>query len=1662
MRKILLMIGLMLCSTLILSGQTTTALSSGNWSDASIWSNGIPDNSKNTIIGQGISVNVDGEHQAGTLTVHGNLNVFENIVTTKSITTRWVHVNSGGVFQIGTASNSYDIGTFTLTLTGTDPNSTQSVPMANGALMDIRNNDGFLMAGGGGRLQFFGQDKLPFTKLSETAAVGTNSIIVENIIDRNHDGILSSSSDGQVNWEVGDQIVIASSSTVYTEEDVRTITAVQNLGSTTRYTLNSALTYMHHGEIEVYGNDIDSRSISPGGSLSMDMRAEVALLSRNVKIQGTAVQDTDGTLGDRANLVVGNNGKATNGVGGHIMIMPSAGQISVEGVQLDLMGQAGRLGRYPFHWHVARDRRGDYFKNSSITNSNNRGVVVHTTDNTVVEGIVLHDAHGHGFFTEDGVELNNKFINNIAFAIHRVHPDNDREGAAFVVDETDRFFDRTDRSRTTSAFWVANAGNDYIGNVVAGCEGSGFWFGQPARPRGAASQIVDYTNFLPRETPLATFNHNTIHSSVTGFVVALNGAGAPNGLSGGPFGENERTFGDVDPVYDNTTIYLTSIGLYPLVSNVRHTFPNFKAADNNFFSWDSDPTLIKDALIIGRSRANLNQNGREVAGVALYHGNTIIERAHIAGFRNRARFFIPQGGGNRVRSGAEVERLSYENDGSYGNMSATQATDFNNIRDVYDRDGTLTTPFGGGAGYSFTAVNDWAIDESLGDIVENRSNRFRATVSKQRFVNLETPTSSNAALESRTPKITFTSPHGLTRDFVKRNNFNQRRISLRMNGEYTVNFPEGFDSENNALRITLHQWSMPSNSVGVVLRMVNQANNIKPKNTASGIDLERVNTLQALRNANVDSYFTANNNDLYVRIMNRGQGIHGNFIDFVGVSEASCDNSTEISTEYFIDGTRGTGQDFVNIAQDQSFTISGFPDFNTYTITRPNGTEVLGDVIFDSFRIEDEGTYTITNQFGCSKQLRVIFDRDPKFSLSLNKPATQSSGTNRPASRAVDGFTLGNANLNSVSQTETEVNPWWRVDLQGEFDIDSIVVSNRYEFRPERNTGARVLVGNVNSTNPADFTEVGVLNGSEITNTFSNLSARGRYVLIHFEGRTSLNLAEVEVYGEEELLVPPSVSFSNIREGQTFDVGEDLYVLVNATDTDGTIANVRLFIDGAFIRQEGLVPYEWGLAVQNDALLQNVQAGAHTLKAVATDNDGQTSEEEIDILVQNPLVVSFSNIGEGQIFDVGEDLYVLVNATASGTIANVRLFIDGTLIRQENLAPYEWGLAVQNDILLENLQAGNYTLRAVAQGDNGVTSEASVNIIVNDNIINGATLFTDCNFEGESAVFEVGIYDFGAFTSRFSNDRLSSIRIPDGLRATLYQHGGFNGRSLVLTNDDTCLNDNNFDNQTSTLVVEQINEVTVFADCNFGGESVAFEIGRYDFGAFTSRFPNDRLSSIDVPSGLKVTLYQHGGFNGRSLVLTNDDTCLNDNNFDNQTSTLVVEQANEVTFFADCSFGGESAVFEVGEYDFGAFTSRFPNDRLSSVDVPNGLKVTLYQHGGFNGRTLELTNDTDCLGDANFDNQASSVVVERIGGVISKSLVTSELNNISIYPNPVNRDHILNIAGASNGNIVQILDVNGIGVMKQTIVNGVISTKGLASGVYFVTIKGETFKLLVN
>ncbi len=378
----------------------------GSWQDQSIWPGGqLPGDSDDVIIPAGFVIDLTGNIEVKSITINGTLSAVKDAPIDLKV--EWIMVRgNNALFEIGTAAEPFDVTQgCIITLIGIDDGD-QIMSMG----------DKLIGAMNGGKIEFHGQPKVSWGNLGTNVNSGSNHITMAMPVD----------------WTVDDEIVIVSSRPNWEEAEKRTITAISSDGLT--ITLNNNLNYPHVGSVETYTRNTDSKT------WTADLRAEVGLLTHNIKIQGDANSES-------------------GGYGGHIMAM-SDGTINASNIELYRMGQKAKLARYPWHWHLLHEfGAGQYFINSSVHRSFNRGITIHGTSYVNVENNFFYDHIGHGVFLEDGTERFNTIRNNVVLLTKRPQPGEELTPSDNELDQV--------QNRTPSSFWITNPNNTFEGNVAA-------------------------------------------------------------------------------------------------------------------------------------------------------------------------------------------------------------------------------------------------------------------------------------------------------------------------------------------------------------------------------------------------------------------------------------------------------------------------------------------------------------------------------------------------------------------------------------------------------------------------------------------------------------------------------------------------------------------------------------------------------------------------------------------------------------------------------------------------------------------------------------------------------------------------------------------------------------------------------------------------------------------------------------------------------------------------------------------------------------------------------------------------------------------------------------------------------------------------------------------
>jgi G8 domain len=399
----------------------------------------------------------------GLLTVEGQLILADGV--NADLTAAAIIIRGSGLMRAGSASTPF-AGRLTITLTDTNTE-------ADVTRMDMGTRG--ILVHSGGRLELYGKaPAVPWTRLSQDAAAGAKSLQLA----------------AGVGWAPNDRVVIAPTEwypeplgATQSAHDAAATTELRLVSSVSGSTLHlsSGLSAFKWGRLQ-HMTDA-GLSLTPGNftkphadaAAVLDERAEVGNLTRNIVIQG---------LND--SLWTG------SGFGGQIMVMDRHSMLRLDGVEMRQMGQAGRVGRYPIHWHLLSydaagrelgDATGHGVTRSSIWNSRQRCIVIHGTNGVEVRDNICYDIKGHAIFLEDAVERRNLIEGNLVLRV-RSPADN------LLVARHEQRATGGGCGGAASAFWLTNPDNTVRNNAAADAQGNGFWLSYPEWPKKQSAKVA--------------------------------------------------------------------------------------------------------------------------------------------------------------------------------------------------------------------------------------------------------------------------------------------------------------------------------------------------------------------------------------------------------------------------------------------------------------------------------------------------------------------------------------------------------------------------------------------------------------------------------------------------------------------------------------------------------------------------------------------------------------------------------------------------------------------------------------------------------------------------------------------------------------------------------------------------------------------------------------------------------------------------------------------------------------------------------------------------------------------------------------------------------------------------------------------------------------------
>jgi len=203
-------------------------------------------------------------------------------------------------------------------------------------------------------------------------------------------------------------------------------------------------------------------------------------------------------------------------------------------------------------------------------------------------------------------------------------------------------------------------------------------------------------------------------------------------------------------------------------------------------------------------------------------------------------------------------------------------------------------------------------------------------------------------------------------------------------------------------------------------------------------------------------------------------------------------------------------------------------------------------------------------------------------------------------------------------------------------------------------------------------------------------------------------------------------------------------------------------------------------------------------------------------------------------------------------------------------------------------------------------------------------IYTDCNFEGAGGEIPFGQYEATEMLEYgVRNKQMSSIRVPPGYLATLFQSYNFGGSIVEIREDIDCLSDIGFDDTTGSIVVDLDQEAI---------DRVAGRQAYIDEGcAGCHGIEGQGVVPIDVAACTQVNclnVYELAVYIADEMPLADHETCLMSVNYP-QYSCAVMTSAYIANYF------------DTGEAPGAVSNTNTPLSRLSNEEFLSSARALL-------------------------------------------------------------------------------------------------------------------------
>ncbi len=194
----------------------------------------------------------------------------------------------------------------------------------------------------------------------------------------------------------------------------------------------------------------------------------------------------------------------------------------------------------------------------------------------------------------------------------------------------------------------------------------------------------------------------------------------------------------------------------------------------------------------------------------------------------------------------------------------------------------------------------------------------------------------------------------------------------------------------------------------------------------------------------------------------------------------------------------------------------------------------------------------------------------------------------------------------------------------------------------------------------------------------------------------------------------PTCAISGPADDAVYLLGATVTIEVDADDDDGTlfkkpgVDEVRFLIDDELVATVTSAPYSYAWNTAGEAL------GYHDIVTIAEDNGGNTSQDEISVLLNDAPVCDITNPVNNSSTFQGSVIEISVDADDEiGGLSSVEFYVDNSLIGTDNSSPFSYGWDT------ETSSTGSHTVKAVAVDNYDAEGSDQITVQVQECLVCG-------------------------------------------------------------------------------------------------------------------------------------------------------------------------------------------------------------------------------------------------------------------------------------------------------------------------------------------------------